>query len=120
MDDETQIQPADQAPSEQYGEALIYDFSKFLTTLSVVGLGGVVTLTETADTGDIKIFNVAMISAALALAGIYAAATASSIANARFAGRPPPQNLRRRITLIMFLLAFGIGMFVVMWIDKLS
>ena len=107
-------------PPEQYGESLIYDFAKFLTTLAILALGGVLTIAETADRADIKTFNIVMISVALAAAAAIAAITASVIAIGRFTGEELPPRLERWILAAVALLGMGLGMFVYMWIDKLN
>jgi hypothetical protein len=119
IEEETRVDPKDQ-PAEQYGEALAYDFSKFLTTLSILALGGVLTLTQTADRTDIKTVNIAMSVCAIALAGTLALITANSIAYARASGEPMPRNLHRYMLAAMSLLGLGMGMFLFLWMDTLS
>jgi hypothetical protein len=109
-----------EADAERYGESLLYDFAKFLTTLSILALGGVLTLTQTADRSDIKSFNIVMSVVAISLAGTLALTTANSIAYARSSGQPLPRNLHRYTVATMALLGMGMGMFLFMWMDSLS
>ena len=114
------LHPAEQAPSEAYGEALLYDLTKFLTTLGILALGGVLTLSEGVDLADIKIGNIAMVAIALGLASAIGAITATSIAIARYKGEAMPANLDRWVFAGIGLLSMGVGMFVYMWMDKLN
>jgi K+-sensing histidine kinase KdpD len=112
--------PPDHRPGEQYGESLLYDFAKFLTTLSILTLGGVLTIAETADRGDIKTFNIIMVSVALALSAAVAAITASIVAVGRYTNQPLPPRLELWIVTSVFLLSSGVAIFVAMWIDRLN
>ena len=105
--------------ADRYGEGLLYDLGKFLTTLSLLAIGGVLTVVENADRADIKTFNIIMITLALAAAALLAATTSVTIAYSRAAGRAVPANLSKRITATIVLLSLGLGMFIAMWIDKL-
>jgi hypothetical protein len=104
----------------RYSESLTYDLAKFLTTLSLLALGGVLTITETADRTDIKVANIVLVAIALAGATAISAITATSIAYARSSSQPIPRNLHRYISTTMGLLSVGLGMFLYMWIDKLN
>lgn len=105
---------------DRHGEALIYDLSKFLTTLSLLALGGVLTIVDGADKTDIKLGNVIMITGALALAATVAASTATAIAHSRYTGKPITAALDRYVGVTMALLGMGLGMFIFMTIDKLN
>jgi len=120
IDDDKKMVPAEHGDEARYGEALVYDLAKFLTTMSLLAIGGVLTIIETADRSDIKTGNIIMITVALAAATVVAASTAVSIAYARSSGQPVPSNLHRYITATMALLSIGLGMFLFMWIDKLN
>ena len=48
---ESHIEPGHLMPERHYGETLIYDLAKFLTTLALLATGGVLTLTQTAPKG---------------------------------------------------------------------
>lgn len=118
IDEETRIEAKPDA--DRYGESLLYDFAKFLTTLSILALGGVLTLTQTADRTDIKTFNIMLAIGAIALAGTLAVTTANSIAYARASAQELPRNLHRYIVAAMALLGMGMGVFLYMWMDTLN
>ena len=107
------------APDHRYGETLLYDFAKFLTTLSLLALGGGLTLTQTADRADIKLFNIIFVLGSIALAGILSIVTANALVEARAAGGEPPAYLRRMIKVAIGFLGVGTGGFLMIWLDML-
>jgi hypothetical protein len=118
IDEETRLET--RPDGDRHGESLLYDFAKFLTTLSILALGGVLTLTQTVDRTDIKTFNIVASIIAISLAGTLAVTTANSIAHARSSGQPVPRYLHRYIAAAMALLGMGMGMFLFMWMDTLN
>ena len=121
-DDNELSDPKGLAPDLRYGESLLYDFAKFLTTLSLLALGGVLSLTQTqaVASGDVKLFNIILVVAALSLAGLLAMLTANSLASARAAGVEPRPKLHSLVKAAMALLAFGTGAFLMVWLDTLT
>lgn len=120
MSEDSEIwDPKAVAPDLRYGETLLYDFSKFLTTLSLLALGGVLTLTQTADRTDIKLFNIIFVLAAIALAGILSITTANALVDARAAGKEPHAALPKIMKAAMGLLGVGTGGFLMIWLDML-
>ncbi|HEY8592091.1 MAG TPA: hypothetical protein VIL42_04405 [Sphingomicrobium sp.] len=117
--DET-LYPAEQAAPAQYGEALLYDLSKFLTTLGILALGGVLTLSEGVNLADVKLGNIVMVTVALGTSAAIGALTATIIAIARYKGEPLPRSLDRWLLAGVGLLSMGVGMFAYMWMDKLN
>jgi hypothetical protein len=109
----------DHSDAQRHNESLLYDLGKFLTSLSIFALGGVLTVADTAKPGDIKPFNLITITIALAGAAVFGASTAGSIAFCRFTGKPFPRQLHNYARGSFLLLGVGLGMFMGMWIDKL-
>jgi len=120
MIDEDKPPVVEKAEIDRYREGLLYDLGKFLTTLSLLAIGGVLTVADTANSADVKPANIIMITLALSLAAVLAASTASTIAVDRWAARPLRSYLHIYIFATMGLLGMGLGMFIFMWIDKLS
>jgi hypothetical protein len=108
------------APEDRYGEGLLYDLGKFLTSLSLLAIGGVLTVADTADRADIKPFGIIMVTIVLSTAAVLACSTASSIAYGRYTGKPITKHLANYVLGTVALLGMGLGMFFFMWIDKLS
>ena len=120
IEEDSKIEPREFADDKRYGETLLYDLGKFLTTLSLLAIGGVLTIADNSDRGDVKPFAIILISGILSLAAVLAASTAGTIAIGRWSGKPVSPQLHRYITATIALLGFGLGMFIFMWIDKLS
>lgn len=118
IEDDAELDP--RAEDERYAESLLYDQGKFLTTLSLLAVGGVLTIADTADSADIKPAAIIMVTCVLFLAAVLAASTASTIAFDRSSGRPTKRYLHYYILATVALLGMGLGMFVFMWIDKLN
>jgi hypothetical protein len=120
MNDESEIVDPKAPPHDpRYGETLLYDFSKFLTTLSLFALSGVLALTQAADRTDVKLFNMVAVLGAIALAGILSISTANALVEARAAGKEPHPRLPGVIKAAMGLLGIGTGGFIYMWWDTL-
>ena len=70
MNDESELaDPRTVAPDLRYGETLLYDFSKFMTTLSLLALGGVLTLIQAADRADVPLVNILLVLGTIAAPG---------------------------------------------------
>ena len=119
IEDTEKVDPKSVAPEDRYGETLLYDFAKFLTTMSLLALGGVLTLTQTADRSDIKLFNIILVLGAIATAGILSFVTANALVDARAAGREPQPYLKKMIKAAMACLGVGTGAFLMIWLDML-
>jgi len=68
MEEESSVDPKAHASPDSFGETLLYDFAKFQTTLSILTLGGVLTISQAADPTDVKPGNVIMAVIAIAFA----------------------------------------------------
>ena len=119
MNEDEIVQPKPDAPPDGYGETLLYDFAKFLTTLSLLAIGGILTISQTADRADVKPFNVIAAVVTISLATIISATVAYGIAQARAEGRTPSAKLSRYLVPVFALLGMGMGMFLYMWADSL-
>ena len=103
----------------RYGESLLYDYSKFMTTLSLIALGGVLSLTQASGDGELKPFNLGLAIGSIAAGGVFAISTADALVNARSAGETPSPRLRYQIKASMALIAIGVGVFLKLWWDTL-
>ena len=119
-DEGHRIAPRDHMDGDRYGESLLYDFGKFLTTLSLLVLGGMLTLSTAARSGDLKLFNLIFVTIAIALAGMMAFITANAVVDARATGREPSAVLPKVMKFATGLLGVGLGGFLAMWLDSLS
>ena len=120
MDDDKQLDLLHEADRDRYAEGLLYDQGKFLTTLSLLAVGGVLTIADSADSADIKPTSIIMVTCVLFLAAVLAASTSATIAFDRSSGKPMKRHLHYYILATVSLLGMGLGMFIFMWIDKLN
>jgi hypothetical protein len=119
IDDEAHVDLRE-APDERYGETLLYDLSKFLTSLSLLAAGGVLTIANSARGPGVKPVPLIMVTGVLLVAVVLSASTASTIAVYRYSGRPLKPNLHYYLLATVGLLGIGLGMFVFMWIRKIT
>jgi hypothetical protein len=119
-DDESKVHPREYAGRDHYGETLLYDFAKFITTLSLLLLGGMLTLSTAARAGDLKLFNLIFVTVAIAVAGMTAFVTANALVDARATGREPSPHLPRLMKFATGIIGVGLGGFLMMWLDSLS
>ncbi|HYW15648.1 MAG TPA: hypothetical protein VE891_05790 [Allosphingosinicella sp.] len=107
-DDETNLL-ASQAPHRP-GDLVLYDYFKHLTTLSLLVLGGVLTLSQTDRGGEMKLSTLLMVVAAVTLAGVVSFSASGEIARAHFHGEEPKRvDLYRKVAPAILML--GVGMF---------
>jgi len=119
-DSETGVAPRDHAPADRYGESLLYDFAKFLISLSLLVLGAMLTLSQAARDGDLKLFNIILVLGALALAAVTAFMVANALVDARSRSKEPSPRLPTYLKIATALLGIGIGGFLKLWVDTLS
>ena len=119
-DEETSVDVKAHATPDTYGETLLYDYAKHLTTLSLLAIGGVLTVTQTANRADVKPPVIAIVLGALAIAGILAFSTANGLVAARSSGQEPPRGLPALLKAATGFLGVGTGGFLMMWWDSLS
>ena len=120
MSNDEKLELGGYSDADRYGEGLLYDLGKFLTSLSLFAIGGVLTVADTAKPGDVKAFNLITITLALAGAAVLGASTSGTIAYGRFTGKPLSRHLHNYARGSFMLLGVGLGMFIAMWIDKLN
>ena len=121
MSDDDGKLPAEAArhDPQRYGESLLYDYSKFVTTLSLIALGGVLTLTQAAEPGELKPFNVGVVLGSISIGGIMALSTANALVNARASNKEPSRWLPFNLKAAMMFVGIGLGAFLYMWWDAL-
>lgn len=122
MSDEldSKIDVRDHAPEGHYGETLLYDFAKTLTSLSLFVLGGVLSLGSTQRAAEIPRVSLVLTSGAIAMAGLLALSTVFAIVEARAKHLEPPTYSLKLIKAANFLLGLGLGGFMFIWLESLT
>lgn len=117
---ESRVDVRELAPADRYGETLLYDFAKTLTSLSLFVLGGVLTLGGTRQAAEIPLPALVLVSGSIAMSGLLALTTVFGIVEARTHHREPATRLFKQIKAANFLLGIGLGGFMVIWLDSLK
>ena len=107
-DDDTLL--ASEAPRNRQGDLVLYDYFKHLTTLSLLVLGGILTISQTAKGAAMKPTGMMIVVGVVVLAGIFSFSGSSEIARAHYQGDQPKwlELYRKGAPLI---LSVAIGMF---------
>ncbi|SMF66186.1 hypothetical protein [Allosphingosinicella indica] len=101
-------------------ETLLYDHFKFLTTLSLLALGGVLTLSQSGQIEPMTVRQVLLVLAPISIGGACALSGATGIVAARHAGKEPRQRqlgLYRRVSVLG--IGIGTGGFLALFMDAL-
>ena len=98
--------------ADHYGEALLYDYGKFLTTLSLLVLGGILTLSQSDGLEGVKPSNLAVVIICIVMGGLSALSIVHSIVSARQSGKAPNHRLRFYMLAAPLGLGLGLGGFI--------
>jgi hypothetical protein len=109
-EDDARLKPV--PGSEHYSETLLYDYSKFLTTISLLALGGILSLSQTDGLRDVKAFNLAWSIGAVIIGGISAFSVSHDIVTSRAKGREPSRWVRPTMSIALAGIGLGLGGFV--------
>ena len=107
-------------PRSEDRELILYDFFKYLTSLVLLTLGGLLIVMKDFDPKDVKPFMVLSAIVLLSTAGIAAFSGSSEIVRSRYLGEPPRRSLQLMRVTAPLLLAAGIGLFLSMFMDSLN
>lgn len=99
---------------------LLYDYSKHLLSLALLGLGGIVSLAQSPQGQKIPGGVVSMVLVVLALSGVCSLTCSASILRARRLDRPVDRSAWAVIQLAMMFLGAGVGGFLVIWIREMA
>ena len=118
-DIEDSVGPATQLAPETDSEILLYDYSKYLLTLSMLILGGVLTISQSSDIANRPPTQVLlMILIPIAGSGFLSLSCLSSIVRSRVDGKPQ-RHAAKLNRGAMGLLGAGVGSFLLSWVIEL-
>ncbi|HYI42359.1 MAG TPA: hypothetical protein VD768_01895 [Sphingomicrobium sp.] len=100
-------------------ELLLYDFFKFLTSMSLLTLGGMLAISQSVDRGDIAPFALIVVLLIISGGGISSFVGAGEIVKQRYTGSPS-RSLEFHRKAAPSMLAIGIGMFLGVYVDTLT
>jgi len=117
-DEETALKPADHDRARD-DDLLLYDYFKYLTSMVLLTLGGVLIVMKDFDPDDVKPQMVIITLVIISSAGVLAFGGSGEIVRSRVTGTPASRSLKLARSGAPSLLAFGIGLFLAMFIDSL-
>lgn len=100
------------------GLAALYDWFKYLTSLSLLTLGGVLSLVQGADV-PIKKPLLIVVLAFVVVSGLCAFSGAAQVMKSRTQGTPLPPSIRITQAVIGFTLSGGLGAFIYIFVSTL-
>lgn len=98
---------------------LLYDYSKHLLSLALLGIGGIVSLAQSPQGQKIPGLIVSVVLAFLAVSGFCSLSCSANILRARERDQPVGRGAWLGSRLAMMFLGAGVGGFLVIWIDSL-
>lgn len=107
-------------PGDHDPELLLYDYSKFLLTLALLLLGGVLTLSQGPQGKELQADQVMIVVIALALSCLCSLSVANDVVRARQSGKAVTRWAPRSGQAAMFFLGGGVATFLLMWLDQLT
>jgi len=116
MTDEDSTQPLE----HRDGDLLLYDYFKYLTSLVLITLGGLLIVMKDFDPSDVKPRSVIITLVIISSSGVLSFGGAGEIARARYLGRPVKQSVNWVRILSPALLAIGFGHFLALFVDSLN
>ena len=99
---------------------LAYDYFKTLTSLSVLTLGGILTLTETVFGRQFETWHIIAVSSPIAAAGVVALQCQTDIVQIAKGHRPGLPLLKIGLRLAPALYGLGLGAFLVVLFEALA
>jgi ABC-type xylose transport system permease subunit len=101
-------------------DALLYDWFKHLTSLSLLTLGGVLSLSQVVDSAEIKKPILAGVLVAVALAGVLAFSGAEQIVRAKTRSTPVPNQVLILQKVAPVILSMAVGAFLYIFLRALN
>lgn len=97
-------------------DALLYDYSKHILSLALLGIGGIVSLTQSPVGQRIGSVEVVMLIAMFAASGGCALTCTEAILRARWEDQTTPRKAWLSSRGAMLFLGMGVGAFMLVWI----
>ena len=101
-------------------EAMLYDWFKHLTSLSLLTLGGVLSLSQVADAEDIKRSTLTVVLVLVSLAGVMAFSAADQIVQSRLKEQPLSRQVIFMQRATPAVLGMGLGAFIYVFLKAMS
>jgi len=119
MSDEETVTPAKQVDPGPDTDILLYDYSKFLLTTTLLAFGGVLTLSGSDKAEAIKPATLVVVLVSLAISGFSSISAIAEVITARRKETPLPRRAWWMHTLAVAGLGAGVGAFSFIWLGVL-
>ncbi len=100
-------------------EILLYDYSKHLLSLALLGIGGIISIAQSPQGQKIPGMFVALLIGFLAVSGLLSLSSTAAILRARQNDLPVPPSAWLCSRGAMMFLGIGVGAFLTLWIKVL-
>jgi hypothetical protein len=107
-------------PVEGSAHALLYDWFKHLTSLSLLTLGGVLSLSQVGGAGEIKRAVLITVLAFVAVSGVLAFSGADMVVKSRTQGTPLPRYIHTWRGIASVILSMGVGAFLYAFVGAIK
>src|SRR5689334_11313067 len=107
-------------PPGREADAMLYDWFKHLTSLSLLALGGVLSLSQISDGKEIKTSSLTMVLIFLSLAGIMAFSAADQVVRSRVRGESLTKQVRWMQVTTPAVLGLGLGSFLYVFVKAIN
>ncbi len=101
-------------------DSLLYDWFKHLTSLSLLTLGGVLSLSQLPDAEDIKKPVLIGVLIAVAVAGVFSFSGAEQIVRAKTSNSPLPRSVLHLQRATPLIFSMGVGAFLYIFVDAMN
>lgn len=106
-------------PDERDPALLLYDYAKYLLTLGLLVLGGVLSLLQGPDGDEVARNDVIAVATLLALSCVGSLTVADDVVRAHMKGRAVSRWAPIKGQVAMFFLGAGVAVFLLTWLDTL-
>ena len=101
-------------------DSMLYDWFKHLTSLSLITLGGVLSLSQVAEAKDIKPATLGVVLLLVSIAGVMAFSAADQIVQSRIKGLPLPTQVKWMHRATPGVLGMGLGAFIYVFVRAIN
>jgi hypothetical protein len=118
MNDESVV-PKDSGSLSRDRENLLYDYSKHLLSLALIGIGGIITIAQTELGKQIPGKQVGAVIVLLAVCAVCSLLCSATVLESRIKEKPLPKSAHWAYQGSMAFLGAGFGTFLMNWLDLL-
>ncbi|MGA9582225.1 MAG: hypothetical protein WBR13_09685 [Allosphingosinicella sp.] len=103
--------------ADRDGDEYLYDFFKYMTSVSLLTLGGVLTVAQMAGPDELKQHTLMMVMAPVAASTLMAFSGATEMVKAKSGRQEVSKTTRRMAKIAPAAFLIGVGAFIAMFVD---